>query len=231
MDRKKGAFLATLGLVVLLVSLALSAPGNSLASPPPGDRDVRVVNSTSEPVPVVVQGTATVSGSVSVAGVSSVAVTNNPNVTVTNTPNVSVANAPGNPVLVRDVDRAARQPYAMWVVGTMPAGQLASNAPDFTRTVPAGKVLVIETVSMRIETQADQQAIGGFGFRSGGVYNEHYLPLRVTALGGLLYHESIESVKVYADPSTDVWSYVRLNTNVSGTTVRFNFSGYLVDAP
>lgn len=229
MDRKKGAFLATLGLVVLLVSLALSAPRTGLASPPPGDKDVRVVNTTSEPVPVAVQGTATVSGSVTVAGISSVNVTNSPSVTVTNTPSVSVANVAGNPVLVRNVDRGAGQPFSMPVVAVIPAGTTASSPIEFT--VPAGKCLVIETVSLRVEATPGQEVLGAIAFRSGGIYTDFFIPLSVTTLTGISFHQATQPIKVYADASTPVWGYIRLNTNVSGTVVRFSVSGYLVDVP
>src|SRR5436309_709952 len=69
------------------------------------------------------------------------------NVNVVNTPNVNVANTTASPVLVRDVDNVARQPFRAQVVGGFADG--ASTTGDITiATVPAGKRLVIEYVSM-----------------------------------------------------------------------------------
>jgi hypothetical protein len=61
------------------------------AGPDPG-LNVVVNNPTSQPVPVTLQGTGSITGSVTV--------TNTPSVTVTNTPNVTVANPASSPVPV-----------------------------------------------------------------------------------------------------------------------------------
>jgi hypothetical protein len=69
------------------------------------------------------------------------------NVNVVNTPNVSVVNTTASPVPVRDVDNPARQPFEAQVVGGFADG--AATTGDITiATVPAGKLLVIEHVSV-----------------------------------------------------------------------------------
>src|SRR5437867_4990281 len=69
------------------------------------------------------------------------------NVNVVNTPNVNVVNTTASPVQVRDADNPARQPFHAEVRGGFADG--ASTTGDITiTTVPAGKVLVIEHVSV-----------------------------------------------------------------------------------
>src|SRR5260370_29834403 len=73
-----------LALYVTVLIVALSAPATRAAGPPSG-LDVHVVNTPSNPVPVTLQGTGTVSGNV--------AITNTPNVNVVNTPTVNIGNS------------------------------------------------------------------------------------------------------------------------------------------
>jgi hypothetical protein len=209
----KGTVLVALGLAVLALSLALAAPGHGAT--PPGDRDVRVVNTAAEAVPVA-------------GGVS---ITNSPAVTVQNTANVLVTNAEAAPVLARDVDRPSRQPFSRRVSMIIPAGQTFGGSPDLEFTVPAGKVLVIESVSFKVETQADQSVIAAFAAYSGNVATDYFVPLAVTPLAGLHYHQAAASFKVYADGGRPVWGAVRLSHNVSGAAVWFSVAGHLVDAP
>src|SRR6266568_3286494 len=61
--------------------------------------------------------------------------------------NVIVVNTPASPVPVRDVDNPARQPFEAQGMGGFADG--ASTTGDITiATVPAGKLLVIEHVSV-----------------------------------------------------------------------------------
>src|SRR5439155_17389827 len=61
--------------------------------------------------------------------------------------NVNVVNTTASPVPVRDVDNPSRQPFQAEVVGGFADG--ASTTGDITiATVPAGKRLVIEHVSV-----------------------------------------------------------------------------------
>src|SRR6266568_4786805 len=61
--------------------------------------------------------------------------------------NVMVVNTPASPVPVRDVDNPARQPFQAEVVGGFADGASTTGDIPIT-TVPAGKVLVIEHVSV-----------------------------------------------------------------------------------
>src|SRR5207244_13410198 len=69
------------------------------------------------------------------------------NVNVVNTPNVNVVNTPASPVPVRDVDNPARQPFQAEVVGGFADGASTTDEVTIT-TVPAGKLLIIEHVSV-----------------------------------------------------------------------------------
>lgn len=80
-----------LAALVTISCLVSSHPSH--AGGPPGP-DVRVVNTTANPVPVVQQGTTSISGNVSITGTPNVNVANSPTVQVGNTPNVTVANSP-----------------------------------------------------------------------------------------------------------------------------------------
>jgi hypothetical protein len=73
-------------------------------------------------------------------------------VNVVNTPTVSVATMPpllidsSNPVLVRDVDNPARQPFTFQQLRVTNGGE----PENFTFQVPTGKRLVVEQVSVEV---------------------------------------------------------------------------------
>src|SRR6266581_8083891 len=69
------------------------------------------------------------------------------NVNVVNTPNVNVVNTTASPVSVRDVDNPARQPFHAEAVGGFADGASVTGG-ILIPTVPAGKRLVIEHVSV-----------------------------------------------------------------------------------
>src|SRR5438132_10795306 len=69
------------------------------------------------------------------------------NVNVVNTPNVNVVNTPASPVPVRDVDNPAKQPFQAEAMGGFADGASTTGDIPIT-TVPAGKRLVIEHVSV-----------------------------------------------------------------------------------
>jgi len=168
-------------------------------------------------------------------GPESVTVTNTPGVTVTNTPSVNVANTPNvtvtnmpavtvntaTPLSVRDTDNPARQPFAAQCAGgyggaTGPSGSRC----HFPSAVPAGKVLVIEMVTLGATAQplpADQITLRVV---TNGVAVNHFL--NVTSMSETL------AVRVYADPDSivtlfDTGNYLNF-TNGS-------LSGYLVNVP
>ncbi len=117
-------------IAIFVVSLLLSAFGSSQAATTTDKPSVTVVNTTANPVPVAVQGTTNVAGTISVSNFpSSFAVSNFPNlqaVDVTNFPNtqqVSVSNFP-------DTQAVA-----------------VSNFPDMQPVVPAGAPITLRNYS------------------------------------------------------------------------------------
>ncbi len=151
-------------------------------------------------------------------------------VTVTNTPDVNVVNSPTSPVPIRDVDNPARQPFQWpfaWFVAPGLAGEFSPSI-----TVPAGKCLVIETVSaqavadvstfmrLRILTTANGQLVA------------HFIDVenRGTA-GGLINFHGTHAVRIYADPGTTVRFGAGRGDTSGYVDVNAAISGYFVDVP
>jgi hypothetical protein len=192
--------------LVLCVSFlaALSAPTKTSAADPgpAAGINVHVVNT-----PLPVQGTvnvgnfpasSTVSGSVSITG----------------TPDVKVTNTASAPVLTRDVDNPALQPFQNVRVISTPAGLLGG---DETFTVPAGKRLVIEFVSFQGSWPAGQATtrlfIGVCNSGGGACQTRFFFPAvpQGPDFGGDSLFTASSPTRLYADPGTDVTVSVRRN--------------------
>jgi hypothetical protein len=117
----------TFAVLTLLVVIGACMPGFGQKSTP---ANVKVVNTTSEPVPVTGNVTASVSGNVTIGN------------TVPVTGAVAVSNSESSPLIIRDLDRATLQPFVV----TMHFGD--------SFTVPQNKILVLEYVSGFIDTTA-----------------------------------------------------------------------------
>jgi hypothetical protein len=209
---------ASLGLVLFVSVIALSLPqvGHSALTPP--DKDVRVINTATEAVPVSVQGTPTVK-----------AVQQGPwNVAIAGTPAVSVSNSEGNPLSIRDVDRPTAQPFQYEVDLTVGPGFGGQNA--FV-PVPAGKLLVIEHVSAFGYTPNDQE-IDTFAILThvapDNTYRFHYLDFEKRSVGTQSTYTVSESLRLYADTPGATVRASRLGSTGS-VTFKYTVSGYLVD--
>ena len=208
---------AALGFMILVGSLALSGSPASQAAPP--DKDVVVVNTSAHPVPVQVQGTP----NVNIANMPAVGIDASRNT-------VQVGNTTSSPVLVRDVDNPARQPFQAIVSAT-----LNPSVAAFVQNVaivPVGKRLVIEFVSAIADVPADQKVvISVFNqdkFASRGV--SHSFP--VTPQGtfsGIDRLVASESARMYAEPEDSVNFVVSRNSAAGTANCFFSISGYLVD--
>jgi hypothetical protein len=193
-------------LAVLAVVLLLANP-LTLQALPPTDKDVRVINTPAEAVPVVAQGTTTIAG----------------NVSVTNTPTVNLA--PGTSVAVTT---AAPEPYQKYVGAT----NTGTNVHSFNLgTVPAGKRLVIEFVSAHGQVPPGTHVeLFHLTTLAGGNGATHDLLVHAqpdAVIGDAIFRAS-QQVKIYADPGTTVTALVRTNTN-GQTTCAIAISGYFVD--
>jgi len=109
--------------MVCAIGLSLGAATARAEQP----KDVNVVNTSANPVPVTLEGTSTISGSV----------------TITNTPSVNVVNG----VTVRDADRPTNQPvHLAFSANTTSGSGFQFWQANGVYTVPAGKRLVVDDV-------------------------------------------------------------------------------------
>jgi hypothetical protein len=181
-----------------IVALVIAVP---LRAAPP-DRDVKVINTPAEAVPVAVQGT----------------------------PSVTVTNTAAHPVPTRSQDEPGLQPVQRTDLVIFAAGEQVKDKTLYT--VPAGKRLVIEEASVRAQlfTGVSQSMV--FLRATGGGFGVHYVPLTsvgpVDGMGTVLV--GTELLRGYADPGVNVDASVTLNT-ASGSGGRFEvtFTGHLID--
>ncbi|MCA1623272.1 MAG: hypothetical protein LC768_07575 [Acidobacteria bacterium] len=226
MKKLKHYLTASIGLILFVSVIALSLPqtGHSNVAT---DKDVRVINTPAEPVPVVAQGT------------TNVAVQNTPtvkaqqngawNVGLTGTPTVQLDDSATNPVLVRDVDRPTAQPFQYQAEVTFEDGFGGQNAAI---PIPQGKLLVIEHVSVFGTAPADQR-INTFSILThvapDNVYRFHYLQSTKEDMGnGTNQYMVSQQVRLYADtPNANV--HVSRASITGTSTFRFVVSGYFVN--
>jgi len=194
---------------------------------PPDKPTVTVVNTTTNPVPVVQQGTTTVSGSVSISGTPTVNVANFPSGTNT----VQVSSSTSAPVIVRDADNQARQPFtARYGIGQ---GNGESSSEAIVLTVPAGKRAVIETVAVSLDVGPGQvpaaKITSGLANAFGGFAD---FPLPLTPQGssfGLDDYVANSPMRLYADSNVTV--HVFRSPATGSAVAQFSIAGYFVDAP
>jgi len=148
--------------------------------------------------------------------------------------NVIVVNTTASPVPLRDVDNPARQPFQAEAVGGIADG--ASTTGDITlTTVPVGKRLVIEHVSVLGKMLAPQRLVlGGMGSGQPGG-KVHWLDIKVqgsNADATLDYFVASQLVRFYQDPGPVRCLAERDSTaGANPASVTFTISGYFVDCP
>ena len=218
MNRIKNSLAACAGLALVIGLVALVTPtstqgqGGDTVGPP---KPVKVINTPAEPVPVT--GTMTVTGDVTLAPGTSVA--------INNSPTVQVGNAPDAPVPSRDVDNPARQPF-----------QRSMSFPS-SFTVPGGKRLVIEVFSARVSFPepcrlSDLYLITVTEGQSAFFYHSP------TTIEPVLRPRAVvvnQQTRIYADPGTSVTVNAERACYPGGTfddyTGTVTVAGYLVDVP
>ena len=220
-----------LAMVLALVILtALPAVGQT--------KPVEVVNTAAKPVPTAAQGTTNVAGTVNVGNEPSVNVANTPNVNVANTPSVTVGNDAATPVPVRDVDNPGRKPLCKHeAVAFGVSDTLESTGVMFT--VPAGKLLVIEYVSVHAFMPAGQK-IRGFIYAvdspPGGddPLNPNYA-LVFSPQGGPFQPGSTDlfvvgqPMRLYAEAGKQIQALFARSDDSGTGVLAVDFCGYLVD--
>src|SRR5258705_4017509 len=251
MYRFKNSVVALLGLVTLIVLTTVLLPhtgygsnGTSSNAPSTQTQNVKVVNTGTESVPI--QGTATVNGTVQTQqnGIWNVGINGTPVVgldagnntvkfdAVNNTVKIDSA----SPLPMRDVENPARQPFQADVpsAGEFPDGMFVT-LPMIT-TIPAGKRLVIEQVSvLGAMIKGQRMVTTGLHINNGGNNVQHFLAITPQGSGGCCRDVFVASqqVRLYADPGTIVYGFASrdVNTGFANAAVSFSISGYLVDVP
>ena len=153
--------------------------------------------------------------------------------------NVNVVNTTASPVPVRDVDNPARQPFQAEVVGGFADG--ASTTGDVTiTTVPAGKLLIIEHVSVFGAMLPGQKMVRArliirWSTPGGSLVIRPPLVIRPqgsNADGTRDYFVASEPVRFYAGDGLVSWEAERdsvAGANLAGIDI--NCDGYFVDCP
>ncbi len=228
----KSYFLAA-AFAVLVGSLVLSGAYTSNAAPPPaGAQDVKVVNTSANPVPTQAQGTTDIAGIVSVTNTPTVlAKQGGPwNVGISGTPTVQIDNAANAPVFVREVDNPARHAFQSSILFDIP-DSFIEVCPTLA-TVPIGKRMVIQYVSARVTLPFSDQKIDEIRLRTTVNGVEAFHDLKVEPTGVFNRFRVAQPVQVYADPSALVELCV--SRTLTAGMAPFNsatLSGYLVDIP
>src|SRR5262245_51457912 len=157
------------------------------------------------------------------------------NVNVVNTPNVSVVNTESAPALVRDVDNGVSQPFTVTRTSLV-WGDGIFDAPLDMATVPAGKRLVVEQVSVIALTNpgSDQKVFAWIETTNGATLSKYYLTGNdVGTFPNGISQEFIASslMRSYADAGTTVRVVTRRNSSNGPGRVDVTLSGYLIDSP
>jgi hypothetical protein len=233
MYRFKKSLIALMGVLTLVVIVTVATPhlgrgasGSGTNAPTTQTQNVKVVNTTGEPVPI--QGMVSpVTGTVW-------------NVGVTGTPNVAIDGSANtvkidttNPLPVRDVDNPARQPFRRSISITLPEG-LTFTATNPVINPPAGKRLVIDAISVSGNIPSGQKYTCSLDLRNefGDVVFDLNVPLTLQAtFGPFDTYQGNTTSRVYLDPSDNVAFDVFRTSAASVATIRVSFSGYFVDVP
>jgi hypothetical protein len=173
------------------------------------------------------------------------------NVNVVNTPNVNVVNAPSvnvstmppvqvdtstnGPLLVRDADNPARNPFTF---NTYAAWDGANQVVTVSFTVPAGKRLVIEQASFDASIlspgEGKKVSVGVAAFQTGGTYTSY--SVIGTDVGGTSgpggardTFVGSSQMRSYADGGTSVLiTAFRSSTDLDTDNIYLYVSGYLI---
>jgi hypothetical protein len=193
-----------------------SAPQGQAAR---GAAPVTVVNT---PLPVEASITGTITGDVSV--------TNTPDVKVMNEPMVTVGNSATNPVLVRDLDNPAQQPYAENVLVGINEDE-RSGSSHFS-SIPAGKRLVIEYVNVDAQYPAGQGMFMTLSVHTNGAQLVYGFPASLQAsLASLDEVLGSHPVRIYVDSETEpVFTCFRPGSTSSVALCQMTISGHFIDA-
>jgi len=154
---------AILGFGIILAGASVANP--ALKKAPAATQPVIVTNTASTPVPVI--GTVNIGNTVGSAV--PVSVLGTPNVSANVSGTVNIGNPGGSPVLVRNVDEKARIAFDLPAELNLSASDSDATSEQFY-TVPLGKTLVLESVTLVPGQMVPGQRMVALGFNGGSQY-------------------------------------------------------------
>ena len=204
--------------LVLMLVLATLSPTHSV----PARQDVRVVNTTEEPVPTVAQGSTTVTGNVGASQVGTWLL----GASQVGTWVVDVA---------RNAENPARQPFHARGIFSLGEGEPDQGVTD---DIPPGKRFVFEHVSAFLGVPDGQKVIFSVAGRVDSNLLRHSLVAeeqgvfpQVLGLGAKAVFVASQPLRFYADPGTEIHMEVARTNNTGTAAGEMNVSGHLVDIP
>jgi len=163
---------------------------------------------------------------VNIANTPIVTLSGTPSVSLTGTPNVNVANTP----IVQDRDNPARQPFTYAPAGQFWIGNVPNNSFDFT--VPGGKRLVIEQVSViaTLTASTTQKLSAEVQIFPGSTIIFYRF---VGTDAGRTDFVASSQMRCYADAGISVRILVTRSDTSGGSAdvANVSLSGYLIDMP
>ena len=158
--------------------------------------------------------------SVSIAGTPSVSIAGTPSVTLSGASTVQIGNPATSPALVRDVSFA--QPFRVQVSSIFTNGS-ADTTPNNSATVPAGKRLIVEFVTVQIILLSGQVAL--LAKLDTPSFDQ---VLTLTPVSATLFVATHKVFVIY-DANTVVQATAFRNVDVGGGSLIMTISGYLQD--
>jgi len=143
---------------------------------------------------------------------------------------VNIGNPAGTPVLMSDIDNAARNPFQTQVQVNFGDGD-ATDSASFT--VPDGEELVIQYVSTLVDVPAGEKVLCSVE-TIGGCHDVTHQGFATTVArspgAGMDELSGGQLTTIYADPSSMVTIACSRGPTTGAITTTVNVSGYLVSA-
>lgn len=238
MVQARHTFLAAALYTALVATLVLGTPGPGRSQGPglgqPNGPDVRVVNKPSEPVPVTLKGTGSITGDVNVVNSPTVKLASGSKVGIDpNSDGVTVRNTSSQPVpiagTVSNADEPARSPYQDGFGFELANGITTERALS---PLPADKRLVIEYFSATATVPSGQTGFFFIKTRAGGVTALHTVPavasFQDSAFPGSDLLVAAQSIRLYADAGTSPTVSFRRSSGAGAASYSAFVSGYFV---
>jgi hypothetical protein len=203
----KNYFLAAMSVSLFAVSFANAQQTEGkraiTLAPSTSTQNVKVVNSSAEPVPVAVSGT----------------------------PTVQVGNTAANPVLMRDVDRSSKTPYNAKILVPIADGQdFVFSDPSLV--VPAGKRLVIKYASVDVEVPVGQVVSGSLVVTTQSQIPYQFILNRQASPNGTTdVFLAAQLLEIWLEPGAKINVEINRNSTLGGGGAIVTISGYLENAP